>query len=371
MAPRFPEGGPAPGPVLAGPGAWRKVALAWGLSLAALGGLILLTWDADSYRALSGLGGRQLSTALAVVAASWGLNTLRAWLVARALGYPVPARVAFRAVMVGAYVASITPFTGGGGAAEALVLSQGGLPYPLALASVTASGVVAQGVLVAGAAGALFSPWTLPGLPLLRLAARWLVGAYAVALAGVVAALLRLELLAGPVDRLLAGLQRRWPGAARQLARLRARSRDFLTSTAQGIRTVLQGRPSMLAALGAIYLAYYSLVFAVAPIIGAPMGLRLAPLTMVAAQFPLFLLAGAMPTPGASGAMEAAMAALVAPHLPLPAVGVFVTAWRVLTLYPSAAVGALATVASLRHAGRAGPAPGPLDSPAGQSPAQS
>lgn len=328
----------------------RNVAFGIGLSLLAAATLLSITWRPDSYRALAVLKGRPLLAALAAVAGSWALNTLRAWLVARALGHPVPGKVAFRAVMAGSYVSAVTPFAGGGGPVEALVLSQGGLPYPLAMASVTASGVVAQFVLLIVGLGVAFSPVALPGLPVLRLAVRWLLAVYAAGLVGVVAALLRLELLAGPVDGLLGWLQQRWPRAARQLADWRGRSRAFLTGTAAGVRTLLQQRPAVVAALAWIYLGYYLLIFLVAPIIGVPMGLELPPGVMVAAQFPLFLLAAALPTPGASGGIEAAMAAMVAPHLPLSAVGIFVTAWRALTLYPSMAVGAVATLSSLRAA---------------------
>ena len=352
-------------PGLGGQGwTWRNLIVACTLSLLVLAGLVAATWDRDSYRALSGLHGRALGAALAALAASWALNTLRAWMVARVLGHPVAGRVAFRAVMAGAYVAALTPFAGGGGAAEALVLAQGGLPYPLALAGVTASGVIAQAVLLAGTAVALLSPLPLPGVPVLRMVARWLWAPYALALAGVAAALMRLELLAGPVDRLLGWLERLWPRAARRLAGWRAKSRSFLVSTAQGVRTLLQARPGVVVALAVLYVGYYGAIFSVAPLIGIPMGLELSPAAILVAQFPLFLLAGAMPTPGASGAMEAAMAALVAPHLPLAAVGVFVTAWRALTLYPAMAVGAMAAVSTLRSLGQAGSQPGRLHSPA-------
>ena len=342
----------------------RNLTLGVGLTLLALATLMATTWRPDSYRALAVLKGRPLLAALAALAGSWALNALRAWLVSRSLGHPVPGWVAFRAVMAGSYVASLTPFAGGGGPVEALVLSQGGLPYPLALASVTASGIVAQFVLLTAGLGVAFSPLPLPGLPVLRLALKWLLALYAVGLSGVVAALLRLEILAGPVDRLLGWLQRRAPRAARQLARWRARSRYFLTGTANGIRTLLQRRPAVVAALTLIYLGYYLLIFLVAPIIGVPMGLGLPAGVMVAAQFPLYLFAAAIPTPGASGGIEAAMAALVAPHLPLSAVGVFVTAWRVLTLYPSMAVGAVAAISSLRAAGQSRSRVGRLHSPA-------
>ena len=342
----------------------RNLTLGIGLSLLAFATLIATTWRPDSYRALVVVKGRPLLAALAALAGSWGLNTLRAWLVARSLGHPIRGWVAFRAVMAGSYAAALTPFAGGGGPVEALVLSQGGLPYPLALASVTASGIVAQFVLLAAALAVVFSPIPLPGLPVLRLVLKWLLALYAAGLAAVVAALLRLELLAGPIDRLLGWLQQRAPRAARQLARWRVRSRAFLTGTSAGIRTVLQHRPAVVAALAAIYLGYYLLIFLVAPIIGLPMGLDLPPGVILAAQFPLFLLAATVPTPGGSGGIEAAMAAMVAPHLPLPAVGVFVTAWRVLTLYPSMAVGAVAAVSSLRATGQNRSRAGRLHSPA-------
>ena len=326
------------------------LAMAMGLSLLALAVLVATTWRPGSYQALMAIRGRPMAAALAAVGGSWALNALRAWLLARALGHPVPAATAFRAVMAGSYTAAMTPFMGGGGPVEALVLSQAGMPYPVAMASVTVSGLVAQGVLLVASAAVVFSPMPLPGLPVLRLAVRWLLALYALGLAGAVAALWRIEVLAGPVDRLLAWLQRSSPRMARQLARWRVRVRRLLVGTSAGIRTVLRQHPAVLAAVAALLTGYYLLIFSVAPLIGLPMGLTLPTGTAVAAQFPLFLLAGALPTPGASGGVEAAMAALVAPHLPLPAVGVFVTAWRALTLYPSVAIGALAALSSLRAA---------------------
>lgn len=344
LAPESPEPALPPG----GVALVRNLLLSVGVTAITVGGLLAITWRPESLRAVSMLRGRTLAAALALVAASWVTDATRTWLVARALGHPVRLGLALRAVLTGAFVSSVTPFMAGGGATQAFVLSQGGMPYPLGLASVSAIGVIGQTVLwLASAAIAFFGP-PVPGLPVVRTALRGVLAVYAVGLAFVAAALMQLEVLAGPVDRVLARLQRVLPGAAVQLRRLRRRSRSFLSSAACGVRTVFQGRPATTAAVAAVSALYYLLVFAVAPIIGRPINVGLPATTLIAVQCPLFLLGALVPTPGGAGGVEAAMAAVAAPHMPLPAVGVFVAAWRLATFYPSVVVGAAATLISLR-----------------------
>lgn len=334
----------------------RNLALALLLTAATLAVLVGLTWRPQSWHHLAALRPATLAAALALVGATWMVGGLRTWVLARALGHRPPLDAALRASLVGTMTSGLTPFTGGGGAAEAAVLSrEAGLPYSEALAVVTATGILNQSVLLLVSAAVLFSPLPLPGLPVVRALLRWAIVVYAAGLAGVVAALLRLHWLAGPVESLLTRVERVLPGVAARARAARMRTRRFLVSMADALRAVLQGRPAATTAVGAAYLVYYLMLFSVAALLARDLGADLPGAVVVLVQFPLLLLGGLIPTPGASGGLEAAMAALVAPHLPPGAVGVFVGAWRLLTYYTTLVAGALAAGLSLR-AGRARPA---------------
>lgn len=348
----------APAATLAGLG--RRVAATAALGLTVTGILLALTWGPGTYQALAALDPRTLALALTLAVASWVINALRAWLAAVTMGHPVSFRVAFRAVMAGAFASGVTPFAGGGGVVEAWVLARDGLPYPLALASVTAWGLLTQLMLLVVSALTAFWRAPLPGLEELRSTLRWFLGAYAVGLGGAILACTRLEHLAGPVGRLVIGLARGFPGAASWLARITDHSRHFLEQAAYGLRALTQQRPWFVAASGALGAAYYLCIFALAPVIGRPLGLRLPAWGLIVAQSSLLLLGSLIPTPGSAGGLEAAMAWLIAPHLSRQVVGVYVTAWRVLTVYLSVGVGAFATLASLRSPVR----------PAGSRPAE-
>ncbi|MBE3599260.1 MAG: flippase-like domain-containing protein [Limnochordaceae bacterium] len=332
-----------------GPHLVRNLLVGASVTVLTLGLLLKATWAPDSWRLLTTIRLDAVGAALGLIAVTWAIGGLRAWLMTRSLGYPIPYSAALRATLVGAMVSGLTPFTGGGGAAEALVLSQAGIPYAKALATVNAAGVLNQSVLLVASLALAFSPVPLPGLPVVRAILRWVLVVYALGLLGVVAALLQLDWLAGPVERLLGRLERVMPAWAARLRAARTRSRHFLLSTADAFRTVVAGRPAVMAVVGAGFLVYYLLIFLVAPILANNLGGRIHAGVLVAAQFPLFLVGGVLPTPGASGGIEAGMAAIVAPYLPRAAVGIFVSVWRLLTFYPSLMAGAVAAAVSVHR----------------------
>lgn len=327
----------------------RNLAVAAALTIVTLGVLSWLTWEPESWRHLAAIHPRTVAAALGLMAGTWAIGGLRVWVVARALGHPTPYDAALRAALVGAMTSGLTPFSSGGGAAEAAVLARdAAVPYSVAMASVTAAGVINQSVLLLVSMALVFSPVPLPGLPAVRTLLRWVLGVYALGLAGVVAALFRLQWLAGPVEALLTRVERVLPKAASRARALRMKTRHFLISMAEAFRTVMWTHPAAAAAVAAIYLVYYLLLFGVAALLASSLGSSLPAAVMIAAQFPLFLVGGVIPTPGGSGGLEAAMAALVAPHLPAGAVGIFVAAWRFLTYYVTLMAGALAAALSLR-----------------------
>ena len=327
----------------------RNLAVAAALTLATLAVVLWLTWEPGSWRHLAAIHPRTVAAAVGLMAATWAIGGLRAWVVARALGYRAPYDAALRAALVGAMTSGLTPFTGGGGAAEAAVLARdAAIPYSVAMASVTAAGVINQSVLLVVSLALAFSPVPLPGLPAVRTLLRWVLVVYALGLVGVVAALFRLHWLAGPMEALLTRVERVLPRAGSRARALRMKTRRFLISMADAFRTVMGSRPGTIAAVVAAYLLYDVLLFGVAALLASSLGGRLSATVLIAAQFPLFLLGGVIPTPGGSGGLEAAMAAMVAPHLPSGAVGIFVAAWRFLTYYLTLVAGALAAVMSLR-----------------------
>lgn len=331
----------------------RNVFVVLGITLLTMVILLRFTWGPESWRLLRTIHVPVVAASLGLVGATWVIGGFRAWVMARAVGHPVSYGSALRATLVGGMVSGLTPFTGGGGAAEALILSQAGMPYSKALATVNAAGVINQGVLLVVSLILAFSPAGLPGLPVVRTLLRWILVLYGAGLLGVLAALYRLEWFAGPVEWLLTRLERVVPRWAARLRVARMKSRRFLVQSAEAFRTVVAGRPAVIGAVGGGYLAYYLLLFLVAPLLASSLAGHVQVGLLVAAQFPLFLLAGALPTPGASGGIEAAMAAVAAPYLPRAAVGIFVAVWRILTFYPPLLAGALAAAFAV-HLERSG-----------------
>ncbi|NLG68508.1 MAG: flippase-like domain-containing protein [Firmicutes bacterium] len=344
------------------PSVRRNLLVATLLTIVTLAALLGLTWRPESWRHLTALRPLTIAVSLALVAGTWAVGGLRTWALARALGYRPSLLTSLRASLVGTMTSGLTPFSSGGGPAEAAVLSkEASLPYSVAMAAVTATGIVNQSVLLLVSAAVLFSPLPLPGLPAVRAALRWAILVYAAGLVGVVAALLRLQWLAGPVEAILTRVGRGMPRVAARARAARIKTRRFLIGMADALRTVLQSRPAAILAVGAVYLVYYVLLFAVGALLAASLGAEIPAPVLVLAQFPLLLLGGLIPTPGASGGLEAAMAAMVAPHLPDGAGGIFVGAWRLLTFYTTLVAGLVATGLSLRpRTGRSQHTPRPV-----------
>ncbi|HEY8426064.1 MAG TPA: lysylphosphatidylglycerol synthase transmembrane domain-containing protein [Limnochordales bacterium] len=331
------------------PSVRRNLLIATLLTAVTLAALVGLTWRPESWRHLTALRPLTIAGALALVVGACTVGGLRTWVLARALGYRPSLLTSLKASLVGTMMSGLTPFAGGGGPAEAAVLSkEASVPYAAAMAAVTATGIINQSVLLLVSAAVLFSPLPLPGLPAIRTAIRWAILVYAAGLAGVVAALLRIQWLAGPVEALLTWVERVLPRAAARVRAARMKTRRFLVGMADALRTVLQSRPAAVLTVGAAYLVYYVLLFAVAALLAASLGAEVPAPVLVLAQFPLLLLGSLIPTPGASGGLEAAMAAMVAPHLPAGAVGIFVGAWRLLTFYTTLVAGLVAAGLSLR-----------------------
>lgn len=83
------------------------------------------------------------------------------------------------------------------------------------------------------------------------------------------------------------------------------------------------------------------------PVLARGLGVGADPVTLVSSQFVLTLALPFIPVPGASGAMELAMAAMYNGLMPKAVLGLFILCWRLFTYYLLLILGAVTALGSL------------------------
>lgn len=336
------------------------------LAVAALSLWLVLrvTWRRESFRLLDTFDYRFLALAGFLLGLSLLADGLRVTLTTRAAGFALRYRHGLRSVLVGHFVAAITPFLAGGAPLQVYSLYRAGVPSGMATALVLASGMVAQLILViVSLALALWPSSPLGaegGLDVGVSILRWLVILYA---AGLVAFFLLVWYAEAGGQRIIgavAGFVRRrgWVNPIK-LDALADGLLTFLTELNRAFRDLISRRPRAALAVTGGYILYFLLFFSIAPALLMGLHTPVPYWEALGLQIPVYLLASILPTPGASGGLEAGMAVAFAGEVPEAALGLFVVGWRLLTYYGHIIAGGVATALLVRSARRPEPAAAP------------
>ncbi|MGB9920359.1 MAG: lysylphosphatidylglycerol synthase transmembrane domain-containing protein [Moorellales bacterium] len=332
--------GREPAPEVLRRGYWRWLLLALALSVGALvllgvraAGEVFLFWTRAS--------GPGLGLAFTVVVLLWLVEAARVQALVRTVGFSAPLRTLLVVNLAAAFVAAVTPASSGGPPAQVYFLSRLGLAPEKAAAAVT-------GKLLLNLAffAVLAPPLFILYRQTLHLGATVQVLAVvgALGLTGIVMALFFLLLHSSLAEQLLVLL-------ARTVLRLRPADREREAEVLEIWRSRLEGfRCSLLALLGTDWSlrlrlvlltgAYWFGFFSLLPLLAYSLGLRINFVTAVGRQFLYYFLVGYVPLPGASGAAELSLAALLSGLVPGPLVTGLIAAWRFFTYHVNLLVGA-------------------------------
>jgi uncharacterized protein (TIRG00374 family) len=314
---------------------WARVLSAVGLSLAlGLAGLAFVLWwrgGAVTLTALTALGPATLGLGFALLLLSHLAGALRLSLLALRLGTSLPLQRALRAYLLGVFSAAVTP--GGGGHALAIgwVLRRHGM-----------SGEAAWSVAIYPTLlDLLFFAWSLP-IAFLVLGSGGQPEASTFRLATLVVAVCMLLLWYLLAFRLrwLASLTAR-VFLVRGLRRWHRRAVRFTTRLVQGVGHLSRMRPSTVLLLQVLTLVLHTSSFLILVVVANALGAQLAPATAVAVMLLVSVVANVVPTPGASGYMEAALALALTRDADPTRIAAAVVTWRAYSHYAALLVGPL------------------------------
>ncbi len=317
------------------PGALRRgIALFLLIAVGAAVALIALTASRET---LAGLA-RVKWYWLAATAGLWLVATLadglRLAILSRSSEHPMTVRLSIEILLVGYFMAAVTPFQVGGLPLQLYIINRWGIPPGKASAILLARGIIFYAMLFAAA----------PVVALSLGVSTTLLKVMASYIAVIVAGGAVLVLAAAFFPRRLAAWQARLAAQPEKtrFTRLLVRFLTEFLHLVEGLKLYLRPRNSghLVAAL-ALTVVYGSAYFAMSGSLLAGLGVpadfvRVAGLNVILTAVLLF-----MPTPGASGVAEAGAVALYSMICPKYMLGVFVVVWRGFSFYLGALTGGL------------------------------
>ena len=312
------------------------VLAALGLGMAAGIAVVLLTGGGALLTAAAKLPLWALAAAIALTVASWfGQGVSFAALTTRRVSGQV--RSMTSAFLGGDFPALATPFGSGGIPGGVFALTREGLE-PGAAGAVVAMHSLLTSVFfaVAGVIAAVVLPMRVAHSG----AAVWSGFAGAMVVLGIIAWLaLRPRRAVALVERLASGaIAVRVLGAERSAAIVAAAEREA-GLFATGVRRLTRERPAVLALSFAALAFSRGCLAAVLLVVMYGLGWRGDAVAVIAVAVAAMVLTIAAPTPGGSGAVEAAMAALLATLTTAPIAGAAALLWRAVTFYGEMLVG--------------------------------
>ena len=280
-----------------------------------------------------------LALALALSGLSWlGQGLGFAALTTRGVrGHLMRMTIAF---LGGDFAALVTPFGSGGIPAGVYCLTREGLSTGESSAIIAMHSMLTGAFfLVVGAVAAVVMPMQTRGSEVLVWSG---IGAIALVLVLVVGLAARPKVAADWLDRVLA---RPWLArmiGPKRAARLAADARHEASRFAEDVHSLTRERPGQLAlSFFGLFMSRVCLVVCL-PVIMLGLGWRGEILPLMATAVGAMALAIISPTPGGSGAVEAATAALLATQAPAAMAGAATLLWRGVTYYTEVIAGWLA-----------------------------
>jgi hypothetical protein len=147
------------------------------------------------------------------------------------------------------------------------------------------------------------------------------------------------------IEKIFAKLPRRWRKGkfGQWQQRLEVEASEF----AVGMKILWTRGPWMLLRIVILSLLFWLTWFGMLPVLARGLGVVADPVTLVSSQFVLTLALPFIPVPGASGALELAMAAMYKGIIPKAILGLFILCWRLFTYYLLLILGAVTALGSL------------------------
>ena len=149
--------------------------------------------------------------------------------------------------------------------------------------------------------------------------------------------------------RIIAGFFSRLPRRLRKgkLDQWQQRMEIEAAEFAVGLKILWAKGPWLFLRIILLSLAYWAVWFGLLPVLARGLGVVTDPIGLISSQFVLTLALPFIPVPGASGALELAMAAMYRGIMPRAVLGLFILSWRVFTYYLLLIMGAVSTLGSL------------------------
>lgn len=144
---------------------------------------------------------------------------------------------------------------------------------------------------------------------------------------------------------LLAVLPKGWLGGrlGRWQQRLDIEAKEF----DKGLKILWNKGPMLLIRISLLSVLFWGVWFSLLPVLARGLNIIVDPEVLISRQFTLTLALPFIPMPGASGALELAMAAMYQGIVPRSLLGVFILCWRMLTYYLFLLAGSLAALGTL------------------------
>lgn len=322
---------------------WRRgLGVSLTLSILVSLGLIWTTFNPETLENLGMLEPRFLVLALALLFAAISVEGRRISLVANASGGNVSWLRGCLIFLSVTFANLVTPMGMGELPALTYLFSRGGLKLGVALAAAIVRNFVTKLVFFAGiiwlfgfARGRVqFGPVTgdlFTGVALVFAATTVVNAAY----------VLFPKLVQGLFAKLPQGLRRGALGRWQQRLELEAIEFD------KGLKLMWGRGPFLLLRVGLLSFLYWAIWFSMLPVLARGLGVVIDPALLISRQFALTLALPFIPMPGASGALELAMAGVYQGVLPTAVLGIFILCWRLITYYLLLLLGALAALGSL------------------------
>jgi uncharacterized protein (TIRG00374 family) len=322
---------------------WRRgLVISVGLSVLVA---LILVWKTLDLQALRNIGFVEsgfLALAGAMLLAASALEGRRISLVAKAMGGKVRWFKGCTIFLSCTFAQLVTPMGLGEIPAVAYLLNKNGLRLGLSVAAAILRSFITKLVFSLGvillfvfARGWMqFGPVTGELFTLVALV-------FAITLLLNAAYVLFPELL----EKIFAKLPRRWRKGkfGQWQQRLEVEASEF----ALGMKILWARGPWMLLRIVILNLVFWLLWFGMLPVLARGLGVVADPVFLVSSQFILTLALPFIPVPGASGALELAMAAMYKGVIPKAVLGLFILCWRLFTYYLLLILGAISALGSL------------------------
>jgi len=328
---------------------WRR-GLGISLSLSVVVAIILI-WKTLDLKALKNLGLLEsgfLALAVAMLLAAIGIEGRRICLVANAMGGKICWFRGCAIFLSCTFAQLVTPMGMGEIPALAYLYNKSGLRLGASLAAAIVRNFITKLVYSAGvvwlfvyARGRVqFGPVTNELFTLIALvfAATLFINAAYV-------------LFPNILEKIFARLPRRWRKGkfGQWQQRLEVEASEF----AIGLKIMWAKGPWLLLRIIALSLLFWITWFGLLPVLARGLGVIADPVSMVSRQFVLTLALPFIPVPGASGALELAMAGMYQGVMPKAVLGLFILCWRLFTYFLLLILGGISALGSLWGSPRA------------------